>query len=459
MKELKWFSHYLFLVLLLASCSPEFLDVKRNKSQVVPATIADFQSMLDRWDVFNNGSAHKLAIVGAGEFHIPDERWGLLAQPYERNGYIWAEDVYEGGEVDDWNTAYHRILLANIVLDGLSKIEPEPWDADAFGRVKGSALFFRAFNYYQLAQLFCKPYDGQVSSHDPGIPLRLDADVSQPAGRGTVEAVYRQLIADLEEAVLLLPVVEGNKLRPTKPAAYLLLARIYLHMGNYDRAGEYAAQCLEFNDTLLDFNTLDLTRNELFPVDFGLSNPEVVLFSSISQMNITAMSHLEMDSTLLDTYAENDLRRIGYFRDMGGGRKVFRASYSGLLGFFSGLSVSEAYLIKAECDIRLSRMESALALLNRLLKHRFATEGFVGYETDDSKKLLEEVLAERRRELVLRGTRWEDMRRLNKESELAAGLTRLVHGVHHELVPGSPRWVWPIPESEVQLAGLEQNER
>jgi hypothetical protein len=53
-----------------------------------------------------------------------------------------------------WNNLYTLIEYANIVLDGLKTIDQ---NTTGYNNLKGQALFYRAFSFYTLAQLFCKP--------------------------------------------------------------------------------------------------------------------------------------------------------------------------------------------------------------------------------------------------------------------------------------------------------------
>ncbi len=73
--------------------------------------------------------------------------------------------------------------------------------------------------------------------------------------------------------------------------------------------------------------------------------------------------------------------------------------------------------------------------------------------------LLPYVLMERQRQLIFRGLRWMDLRRLNRDPRFAKTLRKQIDGQVYELEPGSKRYVWPIPEDAVTYGGLEQNTR
>jgi len=72
---------------------------------------------------------------------------------------------------------------------------------------------------------------------------------------------------------------------------------------------------------------------------------------------------------------------------------------------------------------------------------------------------LVKVLTERRKELLMRGTRWTDLRRLNKDTQFAKTLSRTVVGATHTLPPNDPRYTLLIPQEVITNSALEQNNR
>lgn len=452
---------FLILSISFISCGEKFLEIKQDKSQAVPGTIDDLQAMLDNaTTVMNGASSHELGIIGSDEYYVSNEQLEGLHEryAYQRNGYIWAQDVYEGNPCRDWNLAYHRILYANLVLDGLKKIEPGPTEKDAWNNVKGSALFFRAFNFYQLVQLFCKPYNGQSSATDLGIPLRLESDVTLKTPRATLEESYERITLDLIKAAELLPAKAIVRQRPSKPAAYALLARAFLQMGDYAKAGKYASRCLQLTDDLIDLNEINLETRYTFPAEIN-QNPEILFHCSIFNMPITSERRINIDTVLLKSYAANDLRKDAYFYDHADGRIIFNGSYTGNALLFTGLAVNEIYLIQAECYARLAKTQQAMTVLNQLLRHRYHNSSFTPVTAADAATALDLIIQERRKELVLRGLRWQDLRRLNKEEHFSTTIARELSGRRYELPPGDPRWVWPVPDNVIDLGGIEQNIR
>jgi len=439
------------LIFTLSSCGENFLDIKRNANQVVPSTIADYQAILDNNNVMINVPSFSLGIVGADEYVVSEEVLKGLSIPYQRNGYIWADNVYEGQEASDWNRAYQRILYANMALKAKKIIPKSAEESQARDNVVGTALFFRAQNHYQLAQLFCKPYNSETAEEDHAIPLKLDYDVNVREKPPTIATFYGQIISDLKEAMELLPVESLNTFRPNKATVCALLSRCYLQMDRYDEALDASTMGLGISDGLLNFNILDLSTRYTFPRDNGISNPEVLLSCILAGQAILAEANFNVDPSLYALYDEADLRKRAYFVKNEDGRVLFKGSYSGYPSSnpFVGLTTSEMLLIRAECYARIDRVTEAVADLNRLLLHRFETESFSPIDTKDSFEVLKMILMERRKELFLRGVRWEDLRRLNKDQRFQKTLVREVNGKTYMLPPNHPKWVWPIPEDEI----------
>ena len=462
---------------VLSSCgklTEDFLNVPQNPSVVIPKTIRDYQALLDAAAGSNSGpemnssSCHRLGMAGGEEFLISDQVYNSLSTLFfhEKQAYSWSKDIYGvvyNTSLDDWYLTYKRVLYTNLVLDGIGHINPVPSDRLAWNNVRGSALFFRALNFYDLAQLFCKHYDPTSAKDDLGIVLRTNYDVTVESHRATVEQTYHQIIQDLEEALPLLPLLPGNNFRPSQAAVHALLMRVHLTMGHVEKVVDHANAVLKIHDTLNDFNEVNLTANITFPVDFGgnaATNPEIFFYRT-GTIAIGGQTRMNISLDLLNSYASGDLRPAAFFRRHTNGNMIYKGSYSGSLAgtMFTGFAASEIWITRAEAYARLGRKDLALADLNHLLRHRYNSESFEEVETTDAEQALSIILDHRRKEMIFRGTRWTDLRRLNTDPRFAQTLSRVVNGVRHELPPGDLRWVWPIPPDEIDLSKIEQNPR
>jgi hypothetical protein len=457
----------LCLILLYCSFSAcnkqdEWLDTKNNKSDVVPRTLSDFQGMLDNF-YYMNYLFPGIGLVGADNFYVTDDHFNALQQT-EKNAYIWAKDIYQTEQSYDWNSAYQIIENANLVLHGLEGITREASDAAAYDNAKGSALFYRAYAFYSLAQLFCKPYSAATAATDLGLPVRLTWDVNERSVRCSVAETYQQMISDAKTAVDLLPVTPQYIMRPSKPSANGLLAKIYLTMEDYENAGIYANNSLQDFHTLIDYNSPLVSPTAPWRFPTYPNNPEISFYAyqngffSVYPFSTGGSGYVVPE--LYNAYANNDLRKTILYTDNGAGEQQYEGNYAATFANFCGIATNEILLIRAESYARQGNAENAMADLNTLLEKRYVTGTFTPLHATDANDALVKVLQERRKELPFTGQlRWEDLRRLNKDERFAVTLTRTVNGQTYTLPPNDPRYVYPIPDNEIQVSGIRQNER
>lgn len=450
---------FAFLALcLLVSCDKDYLEAKPDKSILVPSKLKDFQAILDNSsDVFNREPG--LNMISADDFYTTSEGMLNSGTVYENNSYLWLEDLFMGNSIEDWNLPYKQVFYSNIVLDGLKEASPSPKDQSEWNRVKGTALFYRGYAFYNLAQLFAAPY-AENALHEAGLPLRLTADVNTKVTRSSLKETYERILNDLSEAAGLLPVQTEFTTQPTKAAAYAILARLSQTMQKYEDAKKYADSCLQIKSALLDYNLLNPAANRPFPVALPQStNVEIIFYSTLLTYTINRASLTIADSTLYRSYDPDDLRRDMFFVDRGEGVINFKGSYSGRSTLCGGLNTDEVYLIRAESYARMGDKDLALTDLNTLMEKRWKTGKFIPFTALTAADALYMVLQERRKELVTRGLRWADLRRLNQDIRFAKKLDRKIGGLSYTLEPNDKRYVFPIPQNEIAASGIQQNPR
>lgn len=451
---------FLFLTVIIGVSFPQisckkYLEKKRYQNQAIPSTLKDLQAILDH----NENIAYSPGYLEfvADNFYLESSSWSN-ATTKERGTYIWDSEVRPADNI--WNAPYEVIYRANFVLDHLPKIVFHESERKDYNNVTGQALFFRSFMFYQLAQLFCRPYSTSAD-RDMGIVLRLTSAVEAPSTRSTVKQTYLQVIADLKSAADLLPTNSLVLTRPNRAAAFGLLARVYLSMQDYVNAGKYASFCLAENKSLLDYNFLTPVSDPFLPV--YTSNPEILFLSY--ETNVPDMfnsSHQALiDSFLYQSYDLNDLRKTVFFGNgTSAGTYYWEGSYSNFSApylIFDGIATDEIYLISAECKARDGNTNGAMDDLNDLLYKRFKP-GFPGLNANNATDALNIILLERRKELLFRGLRWTDLRRFNLENRNIT-LTRNIDNDTYTLPPDDPRWVLLIPDLEINRSGIPQNPR
>jgi tetratricopeptide (TPR) repeat protein len=453
---LRW--AYLALILVTVSCKKQddFLNTKPIQSLSTISTISDVQNLMNNERIFNEFATPSWGEAYTDDFYITSDNWlgglGEVDQKY----YLFSKQIFGATDKDySWNSAYQQVYYSNIVLDALPKISASQIQLN---QVKGTALFYRAFAFYDLVQTYAMPYDSITAKSDMGIPLRLTPDLNIKSIRASEADCYNRIISDIQASIQLLPTTTQFNTSPNKTAANALLARIYLGMAKYDLALQYSNAALSLNNSLMDYNKLIITPYYLTDASqFPLKED---IFHRTLNSGPYGFGTGSVDSTLLKSFDDNDIRKSVFFLD-----------YSNIINFigsyelnkfgelFCGLAVDEMYLTRAEANARLGRVAEAMSDLNTLLINRYKTGTFVQRTAISAQDALDQIILERRKELCFRGIRSLDIRRLNKDSHYAITLKHVINGVTYLLPPNDPRYAMEIPPDEIKLSGIQQNQR
>lgn len=446
---------------IITGCKKDFLEAKPSSQILQPTTLDDFQGLLDNETTISVSPG--LGLLAADEYQFSSyATWQSTQSATERNSYIWTKDTFQG-EISggDWSAPYTSIFYANSVLDGLSNIDITSLNAASYSYIKGWALFVRASAYYDLVRTFSPAYDLATSNSDLGVPIRLKPSIDVLVQRSTVQQTYDRIFRDLNEATPLLGnSLQANRNRPSKIAAYALASRILLSMRDYSNAEKKADSCLQLYNKLIDYNTVSKTA----ATPFNATNAELLYSKTAtgvynSYVTSTNNGLTQISNEMMSLYAPNDLRLSIFFVKAANGTYDMKRGYRGSGLFpFTGLATDEVYLIKAECAARHNDIPLAMNFLNQLLVNRYPTNTFTPLIATSATDALNKVLLERRKELIWRTLRWDDLKRLNKEGANIT-LTRILNGQTYTLAPNNPLYVFPIPDNEIQLSGLQQNQR
>lgn len=126
-----------------------------------------------------------------------------------------------------WQVSYSAIQRANGVLSNIGNVS---FDQDRKDQYTGECLSVRALTYFNLVRIY------------GGVPLVTRGEVnigeSYNTPRSSVDEVYNLIIADLTEAISLLPDTypDEDAGRVSKGAAQTLLGQVYLTRHNYPDA-------------------------------------------------------------------------------------------------------------------------------------------------------------------------------------------------------------------------------
>lgn len=434
------------------SCK-KFLDAKPTSNLTI-INVNDLQGLIDDYATMNNNYPVD-GEVSSDNYFISDADYGGTLSNDDRDFYVWKPSAqrFLSGGITYWQYPYKIVYNSNLILETLQK-EGSTLAQGTFNSLKGSALFFRGYAHFSMAEVYAKPYDPNTASQDLGIPIRTTTALEDRSLRGTVQETYENIIEDLQEAATLLPATVAIKSRPSKAAAYAALARVYLAKQDYTNAGKMADECLKLKSTLIDYNTISKTS----PTPFARFNDEVI-FQSIMNFAIPLIFE-RIDKDLYNSYHASDLRKQIFFKQIDATDYEFSGNYDPDLLLFNGLATDEIYLIRAECYARAGNSTAAMADLNTLMQKRWDNAvPYPAITAISAEDALTKVLTERRKELAFRGLRWSDLRRLNKDNRFQKTLTRTVLGNTYTLSPNDLRYVLLINQDVVKRAGFQQNAR
>jgi tetratricopeptide (TPR) repeat protein len=442
----------------------KFLDEKSDSQLVIPKTAEDLQALLDSYTKINKWGISS-GQMSSDDFYVEDLSLQSMAENLRRI-YTFQKDNLFPDNANDWTYAYDNVFIANVVLDNIGKIKVTGSNAATVNNIEGQALFVRSNAYFQLATTFAPVYNATTAASELGIPLRVTSDLNEAITRAYLSATFSKITEDLTAAAKLLDVTPVHVFRGSKPAAYALLARVYLYMGDYANCLKFADSSLALKNTLISFNTPAIPNlTATFPFSAATlvyKNPEILFASKMTTPAILNSTNGRVDTTLLSLYKNGDNRKVVLFKLKTAGvvpKYSFNGSYEGNNDLFDGLAVDEVYLMKAECLARSGDVTNAMKNLNLLLKQRWdKNQTYTDLTAADKNEALATVLVERRKSLVMRGLRWMDLKRFNRDGAGIA-VKRIVKGVIYTLDPNDLRYALAIPEKIIFFSGIQQNKR
>lgn len=476
-----------FAVMTLGACS-DFLE-EYSQDEFEPETTTAFDELLmgagynfafhmgEMLDILSDDAANVNPNPSTPQYYYTAQTDMLL------EAFSWQSTIYQSLEEKTSNAVsgneklyqdlYGKIMPCNIVIE--STPESQGSDADK-ANVMGQAYALRAMYYFQLVNLYAKPYNTEGTTPDrlAGVPLITASEIlDEGPARSSVAAVYTQIAYDIEQAITLLGQEKRNNglLRIGYTAACAFASRVFLYMEQWDKVVEYATEALRYAPKLANYNTFDwgytnaynkpssganhiLTRN--YPENIWLGG-----FMS-SYWQLTGGYTFTVSPNLTSMFADNDVRKTEYFSSNWTGGYVWHKAGNNS-EFSSVIRTAELYLNRAEAYMeqyaagQADAGAKAVADLNELCRNRYTN--YTAYALSTADALREELRAERRRELCFEGHRWFDLRRYGMPQIEHIFIDAANVANKYTLQAGDPAYVLPFPPAALMRnPNLEQNE-
>ncbi len=428
---------------------------------------------------------------------------GVNLRTNHQESYAWEDETTDATELDTptffWNATYNAIAHANEVLAVLETFEiNNEEDAARKRAVESEALLTRAYGHFMLVNLFGRHYDEQRAGTDLGVPY-VDTPETvfiKTYKRNTVQEVYDRVEEDMLRGLELADdsfFSNSGKYHFNRNAALAFASRFYLFKGEYQK-------CIEYSDELLgndpSFFVRDLTSDEFLNASSSIdgysqlySSPDLpgnlLLIRKVSLVQRTDFGHGPTTTLYNNLFGLNPFPGTVDEREnpalVKGENGVFPIRYQSLFQRSSlNSNVGTPYHIhmafrgeevlfnRMEALIELNRLDAAINDLQVLVDNRYSGQpvtvtiellreafGVAGDPFISDKFVLDTyVQIERRKEFIVQGLRWFDIKRFELE-------------VDHNLADGSVitldkkdlRKVLQIPASAIEVGGLQPNPR
>lgn len=373
---------------------------------------------------------------------------------------------------DNWGTLYRAINRANAVLDNIPNIADENINSEVRTRILAEAHFLRALTYFELVRGW------------GAVPLKTTESVdlsTLEVPRSPVDDVYDLIIQDALTAEDGLGEVGSATGKASKWAAKMLLAHVYLTLGDWNDAAQKALDVINNGPFSLvvvneadDFNNLYrvitssedimsvhhsetsgstiptyLHRARAYPYHYGTAG----YFAWLPKMNTWIGDSWDTDDlrkqyNLYTEYQNEDGEWVSLPSTVPVLFKKFGSSPDGLSTYSVPIyRYAEAFLFYAEAACMAEGGPSAQAteMLNVIKRRAYGYDINAASPVDypngmSQSEFRDAVLQERGYELLLERRRWFDLKRTGKVKEAfaAAGVNII-----------DERMLWPIAEDEI----------
>ena len=181
-----------------------------------------------------------IAVDLLGEDYYQSERgYGWFVSWYQ---YIDHRNINSANVEWVWSYYYDIVDNANIILANIDNASDAALNAGRVQFIKGNALTYRAFSFYQLVQLYAKRYEQGGANTHPGIPIYTEPTQDGKA-RSSVADVYTQINKDLDDAIALFTASTYGRVNVSEinlRVAQGIKARVALTTGQYATAEQMA---------------------------------------------------------------------------------------------------------------------------------------------------------------------------------------------------------------------------
>ncbi len=369
-----------------------------------------------------------------------------------------------------WRFYYKIIGNVNMIIANIDGAEGPQSEKD---EIKAQAFAYRAWAHFNLVQLFAQRYNPSANNGQLGVPIVLEP-ITEGGPRNTVEEVYTQVMADIDQAIALLGTGRNAKSHININVAKGIKARIALTKGDFQLAAQMANEAREgfslMSETQLfeGFNNVDnpewiwgsrqVDDQQTFFASFFAymslnfsstnirGNPKAINSVLYNQMTETDYRRGLWDPTGEAFDVPNTFARMPYMN-----RKFIAQGEASSVGDVPLMRASEMFLLEAEA---LARGGNSAAAADVLYEFALARDPEYTRSSNSGEALIEEIMIQRRIELWGEGFRFYDLKRLDLPLD-RSGTNHVESVINGKFIEpaGTSDWQWKIPLAEMNANG------
>jgi hypothetical protein len=395
------------------------------------------------------------------------------ASSHLRGSYQWLDHRDDRSTNVQYNYLFYYVIIgnANMIIENIDAAEGSDTEK---AYIKGQALAYRGWSYFQMVQLFGERFVKGQANNSLAVPL-ITKPGTTALPRNTVQEVYTQINSDLQEALTLLNGYNrgSDKSQINSDVVKGYLARVALTQQNYVDAVKFAkearvnAPLMNEADYLSGFNNYAV--GEWMWSSRIVADQTNYFYSFFAYMSINYSSGVIRGtpklifSKLYDQISDTDVRKklwdptgtnvtdfplplSTFSRFKYHSRKFKVANEAMSIGDVPYMRGAEMFLIEAEALARDGKNAEAAAVL-----FEFASKRDPQYvrSSKTGQALIDEIMLQRRSELWGEGFRFYDIKRTNAPLDRNGGNHNATIAKLMSEPASSKFWQFYIPQAEI----------
>lgn len=452
----------LLLSMLTTSCK-EFLDIEPIDSLTPEKALETYQeynaALLSAYNTLTTAGYYGGDFIALADITADNIKYGPNVVGFYQTLYELNYTANNAEFLNLFRQPYQAIYRANNIMELLPSSKLTEVEKN---QIRGECLMIRALAHHDLVRIFAGRYDATPDASHLGVTIKTTTSLSS-LPRNTVKEVYNQIMADINEALPILPttfrtiISPGEPIHFTRNAANALKARVALYMRDWATAEAAATASITSGPSLSTGSTY--TNMWRKPEAYGevifklkmAAGVAAVLGTNFWNAVGNVARYIPVND-LVDSYDASDIRLSAFYRPHPNVSNIFvPLKYEGDPGNTGLVDVkifrtSEMYLIRAEARLKKGTPDEigSLADINAVRSAR----GIATISVSGS-GLITALRDEKRKEFFLEGHRWFDIAREGLSVNRFDFNSNV--GV---LNAGNFRFVFPVPQNELLANAL-----